>query len=110
MFVSMRIPFIEAAFAILTLHLNPYSVLSEVRTARAECQGKNLEPEITLALMCLYGVVNQQLHKYYKAFRPLMLRSIQAAIGGNNRNKRPLTKRTGPWPAMGIATKHLLSR
>jgi hypothetical protein len=106
----MRIPFIDAAFAILTLHLNPYSDLSEVRSARAECQGKNCKPEITLARICHSGLANQQLHKYYKAFRPLMLRSIQAAIGGNNSNNGPLTKGTGPWPAMGIATRHFLSR
>jgi hypothetical protein len=57
-----------------------------------------------------FGLVNQQLHKYYKAFGSLMLRSIQAAMGGNSRNNLPLTKGTGPWPAMGIATGHLLSR
>jgi hypothetical protein len=38
-FVSKRIPFVNAAMAILTLHLNSYRVLSDVRTARAECQG-----------------------------------------------------------------------
>jgi stearoyl-CoA desaturase (delta-9 desaturase) len=44
--------------------------------------------------MCHFGLSNQQLHKYYKAFRAPMLRSIQAATGGNNRNNRPLTKGT----------------
>jgi hypothetical protein len=39
MFVSKRIPFVNAAIAILTLHLNSYRVLSDVRTASAECQG-----------------------------------------------------------------------
>jgi len=43
----MRIPFIDAAVAILTLHLNPYSDLSEVRPARAECQGRISKPQIT---------------------------------------------------------------
>jgi hypothetical protein len=46
--------------------------------------------------MCHFSLSNQQLHKYYKAFRPLMLRSIQAAMGANSSNNRPLKKGTGP--------------
>jgi hypothetical protein len=35
--------------------------------------------------VCHFAHSNQQLQKYYKAFRRLMLRSIQAAMGGNTR-------------------------
>lgn len=35
--------------------------------------------------VCHFVHSNQQLQKYYKAFPSLMLRSIQAAMGGNTR-------------------------
>jgi hypothetical protein len=60
--------------------------------------------------MCHLSLSNQQLHKYYKAFRPLMLRSIQAAMGGNTSNNEPPTEGTGPWTPTGNATRHSLSR
>jgi hypothetical protein len=47
----------------------------------------NSSCEIMPAFMYPFGLANQQLHKYYKAFRSLMLRSIQAAMGGKSRNK-----------------------
>jgi hypothetical protein len=79
-FVSTRIPFVNAAHAILTPHLNLYGVLSNGRPACAECQGKISECEFKQGWMYHLSLSNQQLHKYYKAFRPLMLRSIQAAM------------------------------
>jgi len=57
-----------------------------------------------------FSLSNQQLHKYYKAFHPLMLRSVQAAMGGNCSNDRPLIKGTGPWTPTGNATRLSLSR
>jgi hypothetical protein len=39
-----------------------------------------------LSLHWHFAHSNQQLQKYYKAFRRLMLRSIQTAMGGNTRN------------------------
>ena len=96
MFVSTQIPFVNAAHAILTPPLDLYGVLSDGRLARAECQGKISEYEFMQGWTCHLSLSNQQLHKYYKAFRPLMLRSIQAAMGGNNSNNEPLTEGTRP--------------
>src|SRR4029077_5292862 len=109
-FASNRIPFVHAARAILTLHLNQTEFCRTLgqpeRCVKARPLARN-HPRLHVSQS---GLSNQQLHKYYKALLSLMLRSIQAAMGGKSRNIPPLTKGTGPWTAMGNATRHLLSR